>query len=624
MKIAPVARPARAIFREDAARATLALDPGGAGIIAGVRRGAQPQPGAFGMFDCPPALSFEPEEVVDGIAILAVSGPLEHHQHWLWTSYESLVAQMERAMTHESVRAIVLKIDSPGGVAAGMGEAHKAIRAMSKRYGIPVFAYADEMACSAAYHLASACSEVWTSEAGVVGSVGVILCTIDESEALKKQGVAVRYVVTGARKADMHPGNPVTDDVIDVAQAKVDYLGGLFFAAVGKARGMKPAAVEALQAAVFHGPGAVAAGLADGVAGWDEFLSYVKGAIGATAKANKLTDQSVSGAKARMATLLQAQATLTAARGALKAATRALDAAPADSKIRRAWADALTAKDAAKAAVNVASGGAPAAKMNRVTKTSKHVVTEESDEEEESASESMSSSGSSSAGSSSMSSSSEEEEEAAASTAKSSMPPKGESEEEEEAHAKAWAAAEHAYAKAARAFDPYGVRGPKGLRKLAAKATGQKGVDAMLGALVALPRKHAADATVAAKVERLETNDRKARVDAIVTEAKIKSIAGATTKAGRESLREMGLTQGTKFLKGHLATLPKMGRTTEDGALRTKLREGGGADPTGGGNAATAIVEQMTAGMNPKEKAEFIVAFNATIAAQASAAAPRS
>lgn len=270
----------------------LAIDPGAGGLIASVIAGKQPAPSAFGFYyDIPGPLAFDAEAIDEGIAILCVDGPLEHHDRgmsWGPHNYERLVCEVECALSHAEVRAVVLKVDSPGGVAAGMGEAHKALRRLSVEYGKPLFGFADEMACSAAYHLISACREVWTTEAGHLGSIGVILCTVDETARLEKEGVAVRYLVTGKRKADLHPGTPVTDEVAAVAQAKVDKLGRQFFARVAKSRGKAPGgsalaspdAVRALQAAVFVGGDAVAAGLADGVASWWEFLALVKGAVG--------------------------------------------------------------------------------------------------------------------------------------------------------------------------------------------------------------------------------------------------------------------------------------------------------------------------------------------------------
>lgn len=223
---------------------------------------------------------WKPYELLDGgVGVLCLRGPIEHHSHWYWTSFEDIACHIEMALADDAVKVLVLKIDSPGGVAAGMGETHRAIRRLSKAYGKMICAYVDEQACSAAYHVASACSEIWLPEAGVVGSVGVILCTVDETAALDAAGIKVRYVVTGKRKADLHPGQPVTDDVLKVAQEKVDLLGAQFFEAVGKARRVSPAKIQGLQAAVFIGKDAVAAGLADVVASWDEFLSVVRSSI---------------------------------------------------------------------------------------------------------------------------------------------------------------------------------------------------------------------------------------------------------------------------------------------------------------------------------------------------------
>lgn len=278
-------RPQRAIFREgpNAAEA-LALD---LRMFGNLQR-----PGAFGLaFNVPRAtIAFRPEPaenpwtgepvpssiIGDGIAVLDLRGPIEHRSSWYWDSFEDLTIAIEAALAHSEVRKVVLCIDSPGGVAAGMGETHNEIRRLQKGYGKEVVAYLNQMACSAAYHVASACAEIWMPAEGVAGSIGVILCTIDETVALEKAGVAVRYVTTGARKADLHPGAPVTDEVLKVAQAKVDLLGDMFFEAVGSARDLSPATVKGYQAAVFVGQEAVDAGLADGLASWSKFLSLVR------------------------------------------------------------------------------------------------------------------------------------------------------------------------------------------------------------------------------------------------------------------------------------------------------------------------------------------------------------
>lgn len=265
-------RPRRAAFREHpSASEALAID-----------RRLVERPGAFGLFfDCPEPLKFNPDAVdPDGVAVLRISGPLENSASWLWHSYEGIVAAASAAVACPAVRALALRIESPGGVAAGMADVHRELARLASG-DKPVFAWCQQ-GCSAAYNLASACSEVWVPDDGEVGSVGVILCTIDETARLADEGVAVRYVVTGERKADLHPGTAITPEVLNVAQAKVDQLGALFFRAVGRARGLKPAYVQGLEAATFLGADAVEVGLADGVAPWTDFLAFVRGLFSAT------------------------------------------------------------------------------------------------------------------------------------------------------------------------------------------------------------------------------------------------------------------------------------------------------------------------------------------------------
>lgn len=289
----PADAPRRLPFRESPTAEALALDRWSFGSVigAGPRETRVIRPGAFGfVFDVPRAglfLDYEGKPHKDalldgGIAVLPVCGPLEHHGGWWWTSYDAIQREAEVALTWPGVRALVLKIDSPGGVCAGMLACHRAIRRLRAQHGKPIMAWVDELAASAAYGLASACDEIWMPPEGEVGSIGVILCVIDEAERLKREGIAVRYVVTGKRKADMHPGAAVTDDVLRVAQAKVDQLGALFFATVAQARGTTPTAIAGLEAAMFRGKFAVAAGLADGVSDWPEFLGTLRGAVGDT------------------------------------------------------------------------------------------------------------------------------------------------------------------------------------------------------------------------------------------------------------------------------------------------------------------------------------------------------
>lgn len=217
----------------------------------------------------------EVAKVGSSIAIVSVSGPLEHHETWFFDSYDAIVSRVREALSDDEVGAVVLKIDSPGGDAAGATEATRQLRSLAKESGKKLWAYSDEACFSAAYSIASACDEIWLPETGGVGSVGVIAQVVDATAANAKAGMDIRLVTSGARKADTHPDRKLDDAVLTALQSRVDAMAEAFVGVVASSRGMTPEAVYALEAGVFLGASAVHAGLADGVAGWDEFLEVV-------------------------------------------------------------------------------------------------------------------------------------------------------------------------------------------------------------------------------------------------------------------------------------------------------------------------------------------------------------
>jgi ClpP class serine protease len=220
-----------------------------------------------------------PTEIAGWVAIVNVCGPLDHHNQWWLDSYDSIVERAGDAFGDPDVLAVIMRFDSPGGDASGVEEAHRRLRAMRAQSKKPLFAYADESCYSAAYWLACAADGIWLPRTGGVGSVGVIAEAYDVTHANEKAGVRVELVTTGKQKADGHPERPLTDEILGRVQTRVDKLGQIFFASVAEARGLKPQAVEDLQAACLMGDEAVGAGLADDVISWEKFLELVRASV---------------------------------------------------------------------------------------------------------------------------------------------------------------------------------------------------------------------------------------------------------------------------------------------------------------------------------------------------------
>lgn len=219
----------------------------------------------------------KPFELRGSVAIVDIRGAVT--QHATPDGFDSYDAIRDRfaAAVASPARAIVLRIDSPGGDVAGCFELSNDMRAMAAKAGKRLSAYADGMAASAGYALACAASDIWTSSAGAVGSIGVAHMLVDTTAMDRAMGLNFAVITSGARKADGNPHVGITDATIGVYQATVDSLAELFFRLVFEARSIPVAMVRGYEAGVFHGASARTAGLVDGVCTFDQLLETVSG-----------------------------------------------------------------------------------------------------------------------------------------------------------------------------------------------------------------------------------------------------------------------------------------------------------------------------------------------------------
>jgi signal peptide peptidase SppA len=216
----------------------------------------------------------------DGVAIIPVLDTLVNRGAWLnsrsgLTSYEGIAAQLREAAQDPEVRSVLLDISSPGGEAAGMAGLADLIR--SVRQTRPVTAFVNDMAASAAYGIASAANEIVISPTSIVGSIGVVMLHADRSGELAAQGVKPTLIFAGSHKVDGNPFEPLSDAVRADLQASVDAHYRQFLDTVAQGRGRKLTAdmARATEARTFIGTEAIALGLADRIASFDEALALL-------------------------------------------------------------------------------------------------------------------------------------------------------------------------------------------------------------------------------------------------------------------------------------------------------------------------------------------------------------
>jgi len=172
------------------------------------------------------------------------------------------VKVLERAAKSPLVRAIVLRIDSPGGAAAGGEALYRAIREAAAEK--PIVAIIDGLGTSAAYMAAIAADRVVARESAITGSIGVIFQSAHVENLLSRLGVGTIEIKSRPLKAEPSPFSAPTPEAIQMVQGVVDDTYRWFVGLVRERRGLQEA--EALQVAdgrIFTGRQALALRLVD-------------------------------------------------------------------------------------------------------------------------------------------------------------------------------------------------------------------------------------------------------------------------------------------------------------------------------------------------------------------------
>jgi len=224
---------------------------------------------------------------VGPMAIVDIQGPLQKCAHWWNSSYEEIEEQFCAALANPAIQGVLLRINSPGGVAEGVFETTRRMRAAKLASGKPVYSYADESALSAAYALATVGDEIWLPPSGMLGSIGCVMQVQDRTKFNDEMGIRVEVITSGTQKADGNPNVPLTPETVARFQAVVDAMGGQFAQLVADARNMSVDAVLALQAGQFLGAEAVPAGLANRVGSKEDCIAALRARFATTPGAVK-------------------------------------------------------------------------------------------------------------------------------------------------------------------------------------------------------------------------------------------------------------------------------------------------------------------------------------------------
>ncbi len=177
---------------------------------------------------------------------------------------KEVIEQLERYRTNPSVKAIVLRINSPGGGVAPSQEIYEEILRSRQVNKQPIVASVGSLAASGGYYIASAADLIVANPGSITGSIGVLLQVPNISGLLQKIGVKSVVVKSGQHKDIASPTREMTDSERQLLQGMLDDVHNQFIDVVAKGRQLDRKKVEAIaDGRIFSGREAQSLGLVD-------------------------------------------------------------------------------------------------------------------------------------------------------------------------------------------------------------------------------------------------------------------------------------------------------------------------------------------------------------------------
>lgn len=192
--------------------------------------------------------------LAEKIGVLPVDGVI--------TDSQTIIEQLHKFKKNSKVKAIVVRIDSPGG---GVGPAQEIYEEIKKvRTEKKVVASIGSIGASGGYYVACACDKIVANAGAITGSIGVIVEYANFEELLGKIGLKGIVLKSGKYKDILSPLRDITEEERSLIQGVVDDIHSQFVSAVAEARRLDKAQVEAIaDARIFTGAQAKKIGLID-------------------------------------------------------------------------------------------------------------------------------------------------------------------------------------------------------------------------------------------------------------------------------------------------------------------------------------------------------------------------
>ena len=147
-----------------------------------------------------------------------------------------IVGKLNKAKKDPNLKAVILKINSPGGTVTASDIIYQAILDFKKEKNVPIISLFMDTATSGAYYIATATDYIFANPTSITGSIGVIIQSVNVKKGMQKFGIENRNIVSGKNKGLNNPFSDLNAQQFSILQAIVEQMYQRFVSVVQKNR----------------------------------------------------------------------------------------------------------------------------------------------------------------------------------------------------------------------------------------------------------------------------------------------------------------------------------------------------------------------------------------------------
>ncbi len=216
------------------------------------------------------------------VLVVDLSGLISSRDPEGFIDRPNLVAQIKEVLTvaaeDDDVKAVVIRINSPGGTVTASDMLYHEVRSFKKKRNVPVVASILDVGTSGGYYVAVAADKIVAHPSSVTGSLGVIMLTMNASGLLEKIGIEATAVTSGPRKDMGSPFRAMKPEERAIFQGVIDAFYARFLDVIqqGRPNLSKDRIRKLADGRIYSGEQAKALGLVDEIGYLDDAIELAK------------------------------------------------------------------------------------------------------------------------------------------------------------------------------------------------------------------------------------------------------------------------------------------------------------------------------------------------------------